>query len=155
MSEREVKVSAQALAEACGDRLYSLDQASRAMGIELLGIEPGRAVMSMKVRDDMLNGHASCHGGFLFALADSAFAFACNSRNLNTLGLACTIDYLRPTRLGEVLTAVAEEKNLAGRTGLYDVSVTNETGEEVALFRGKSYRVRGNLLPELNTEHEA
>ncbi len=139
---------AQAQARACADSMYAADKASQHLGIKLLSIEPGRAVMTMQVREEMLNGHASCHGGFIFTLADSAFAFACNSRNATTVGQGCTVDYVKPAALGETLTAVAVERHLAGRTGLYDVSVSNGQGEDIAYFRGKSYRIKGSLLPE-------
>jgi acyl-CoA thioesterase len=103
--------------------------------------------MSMPVREDMLNGHQSCHGGFIFSLADSAFAFACNSHNFNTVGAGCTIDYLAPGRLGDLLTAEAVEQALAGKTGVYDIQVRNQDGRMVALFRGKSHRVQGEVIP--------
>ncbi|WP_339670733.1 hydroxyphenylacetyl-CoA thioesterase PaaI [Dasania marina] len=141
-------LSPQDLAQACADSMYKVDNASQALGMKILSVAPGRAELSMTVRDDMLNGHGSCHGGFIFALADSTFAFACNSRNISTVAQAVNIDYVRPGMAGELLTAVAVEKNLAGRTGLYDVTVSNEQGEDVAYFRGKSYRIRGTVLPE-------
>jgi acyl-CoA thioesterase len=100
----------------------------------------------MPVRDDMLNGHAICHGGLIFALADSAFAFACNSYNLSTVASGCAIEFIAPAREGDVLTARARERQLAGRTGVYDVEVTNARGEVVALFRGKSYRIKGHVV---------
>jgi len=144
---KESQMDPVALAAACGDSMYRADNASQALGIKLENIEPGRAVMTMKVRRDMLNGHSTCHGGFIFSLADSAFAFACNSRNVSTVGQGCSIDYVRPGREGETLSAVAVERHLAGRTGLYDVTVSNESGEEIAYFRGKSYRINSTVLP--------
>lgn len=138
---------AQALAEAAGAAMYSRDRASQGLGMTLDEIRPGYARMSMPVREDMLNGHQSCHGGFIFSLADSAFAFACNSHNFNTVGAGCTIDYLAPGRLGDVLTAEAVEQALAGKTGVYDIQVRNQDGRTVALFRGKSHRVAGELVP--------
>ena len=102
----------------------------------------------MTVRDDMLNGHAICHGGFIFTLADSAFAFACNSYNLNTVASGCSIDFLAPARLGDVLTAHAQEKGASGRTGVYDIVVTNASGQNIALFRGKSYRIQGHVVDD-------
>jgi len=148
------EMNPQALAQACAEMMYSADNASQALGIKLVSVEPGRAVMSMRVRSDMLNGHQTCHGGFIFALADSTFAFACNSRNAASVASGCTIDYLRPGREDELLTAVAEEKHLAGRTGVYDVTVTNERGEDIAYFRGKSYRIKGDVLPIEETQLE-
>ena len=133
----------QALAELAGKTMYERDPASQALGMTLDAIRPGYARMSMRVRADMLNGHATCHGGFIFMLADSAFAFACNSHNFNTVGAGCTIDYLSPGREGDLLTAEAQEQALAGRTGVYDVTVTNAEGKTIALFRGKSHRVSG------------
>jgi len=133
----------QALAELAGKTMYERDPASQGLGMTLDEIRPGYARMSMRVRASMLNGHASCHGGFIFTLADSAFAFACNSHNLNTVGAGCTIDYLAPGREGDLLTAEAVEQALAGKTGVYDVTVTNAEGKTIALFRGKSHRVSG------------
>jgi acyl-CoA thioesterase len=109
-------------------------------------IRPGYARMRMQVREDMLNGHGTCHGGYIFMLADSAFAFACNSHNFNTVGAGCTIDYLAPGRAGDVLVAEAVEQALAGKTGVYDVVVTDQDGRKVALFRGKSHRVAGHVV---------
>ncbi|WP_295991810.1 hydroxyphenylacetyl-CoA thioesterase PaaI [Rugamonas sp.] len=137
---------AQALAEAAGAAMYARDRASQALGMALCEIRPGYARMTMTVRDDMLNGHRSCHGGFIFALADSAFAFACNSRNLNTVGAGCAIDYLAPGRLHDVLTAVAVEQTLSGKSGVYDVRVSDQDERIVALFRGKSLRVHGEVV---------
>ena len=133
----------QALAELAGKTMFERDPASLALGMQLAAIAPGFARMTMAVRQDMLNGHQICHGGFIFLLADSAFAFACNSHNQNTVGAGCTIDYLAPGRLGDLLTAEAVEQALSGKTGVYDVKVTNQEGRTVALLRGKSHRVSG------------
>ena len=133
----------QALAELAGKTMYERDPASRALGMQLLEIRPGYARMAMPVRADMLNGHQTCHGGYIFMLADSAFAFACNSYNHNTVGAGCTIDYLAPAREGDLLTAEATEQALAGKTGVYDIKVSNQEGRAIALFRGKSHRVAG------------
>ena len=141
-------VKAQALAEAAGHAMFSRDRASQAMGMTLDEIRPGYARMSMPVREDMLNGHLSCHGGYIFALADSAFAFACNSHNLISVGAGCSIEYLAPGRLGDLLTAQAQEQALAGKTGVYDIKVTNQDGRTIALFRGKSHRVSGEVAPQ-------
>lgn len=142
----ETDINAQALAEACAEAMYSNDNASQAMGIKLVSVAPGRAVMSMTVRDDMVNGHDICHGGFVFALADSTFAFACNSYNRNTVAQGCSIEYVGPAHSGDVLTAVAEEKHQGGRTGVYDVTVSNQNNDTLAIFRGKSYRIKGHLV---------
>jgi len=144
MSETDVK--AQALAEACAEAMYSNDRASQALGIKLVSVAPGSAAMSMTVREDMLNGHDICHGGFIFALADSTFAFACNSRNHNTVAQGCSIEYVSPARGGDALIATAEEQHQAGRTGVYDVTVRNQNNDTIAIFRGKSYRIKGNLV---------
>jgi acyl-CoA thioesterase len=133
----------QALAELAGKTMFERDLASRALGILLAEIRPGYARMTMPVRAEMLNGHQTCHGGYIFMLADSAFAFACNSHNHNTVGAGCNIDYLAPGRAGDVLTAEATEQALAGRTGVYDIKVSNQDGLTIALFRGKSHRVAG------------
>ena len=137
---------AQALAERVAEGMYARDTASQAMGMRIVRVAPGHAEMAMTVRADMLNGHAICHGGFIFTLADSAFAFACNSYNLTTVASGCTIDFLAPARAGDVLTAVAQERSASGRTGVYDIEVVNQRGEAIALFRGKSYRIKGHVV---------
>ena len=137
----------QSLAELAGQTMFARDPASQALGMLLAEIRPGYARMTMAVRQDMLNGHQTCHGGYIFMLADSAFAFACNSHNHNTVGAGCTIDYLAPGRLGDLLTAEAVEQALSGKTGVYDVKVSNQDGRTVALLRGKSHRV-GGLVAE-------
>jgi acyl-CoA thioesterase len=137
----------QALAELAGKTMYERDAATRALGITLDEIRPGYARMSMPVRRDMLNGHGTCHGGYIFMLADSAFAFACNSHNFNTVGAGCTIDYLAPAREGDILAAQAVEQALARKTGVYDIAVINQEGQAIALFRGKSHRVSGHVAP--------
>ena len=137
----------QALAELAGKTMFDRDPASQSLGMLLSEIRPGYARMSMAVRQNMVNGHQSCHGGYIFMLADSAFAFACNSHNHNTVGAGCTIDYLTPGRLGDMLTAEAVEQALSGKTGVYDVKVTNQEGRVVALLRGKSHRI-GGLVAE-------
>ena len=128
--------------------MYERDQATQALGMKLDEIRPGYARMSMPIRADMLNGHATCHGGYIFMLADSAFAFACNSHNFNTVGAGCSIDYLAPGREGDLLVAEGVEQALQGKTGVYDITVTNQDGRTVALFRGKSHRVSG-MVAEL------
>ncbi|MGO4380426.1 hydroxyphenylacetyl-CoA thioesterase PaaI [Pseudoduganella sp. RAF53_2] len=136
----------QALAEAAGAIMYERDAASQGLGMKLTEIRPGYARMTMPVRADMLNGHQTCHGGFIFALADSAFAFACNSHNHITVGAGCTIDYLAPGRQDDLLMAEAIERTLSGKTGIYDVTVSNQEGRIIATFRGKSHRVSGQLV---------
>ena len=134
-----------ALAELAGKTMFERDPASQKLGMLLAEIGPGYARMTMPVREDMLNGHRICHGGYIFMLADSAFAFACNSYNVNTVGAGCTIDYLAPGREGDLLTAEAVEQTLSGKIGVYDVRVTNQDGLTLALMRGKSHRVAGHV----------
>ena len=139
---------AQALAERVAEAMWARDDASQRLGMRIVDVAPGRATLTMTVRSDMLNGHAICHGGFIFTLADSAFAFACNSYNLNTVASGCAIEFLAPAREGDMLTAVARERSMAGRTGVYDIDVANQRGETIALFRGKSYRIKGHIVDE-------
>jgi len=137
---------AQALAERVAARMFESDRASRALGMRIESIAPGRAAMTMIVRDDMVNGHAICHGGYIFLLADSTFAFACNSYNRNTVAQGCSIDYLAPAHAGDVLRASGVERSRTGRTGVYDIEVRSQHGTTIALFRGKSYRVDGHVV---------
>lgn len=134
------------LARRSAAAMWANDHASQGLGMRIEEMGPGYARISMRVRRDMLNGHAMCHGGFMFTLADSAFAFSCNSRNEATVAAGCSIEFLRPVRENEVLTAVARERVLSGRTGIYDVAVIDEAGQPVAVFRGKSARVRGDVI---------
>lgn len=137
-----------ALARACAAALWARDPATRALGIRLEEAREEYARLSMQVEDSMLNGHEICHGGFIFFLADSAFAYACNSRNQVNLGRKCQIEYLRPGRRGDRLTAVAEQVSRDGRDGHYRVSVTDQNGNVIARFQGQSRQVRGQVLPE-------
>jgi acyl-CoA thioesterase len=138
-----------ALAARVGEAMFAVDNATRDfLQIELLACEPGRARMRMTVREPMLNGHRICHGGLIFTLADSTFAFACNSHNKVTVAAGCNIEFLRPAHLGDVLTSEAVEQVLQGRHGVYDVRVSNQRGEVVAMFRGKSTSIQGTVLPE-------
>ena len=137
------------LAARVGETMFAADRASRDfMGMELVSCEPGRAVLRMTVRESMLNGHDICHGGLIFTLADSTFAFACNSRNNVTVAAGCSIEFLKPVQLGDVLTCEGVEKVLQGRHGIYDMTVTNQAGETVAMFRGKSTQIKGSVVPE-------
>jgi len=139
----------QALADAVTHAMWSRDRATQGLGIQILSVRPGYALMAMPVRSDMVNGHHICHGGFMFTLADSAFAFACNSYNQNTVASACHIDFLAPAREGDVLEAEAVERSLSGRTGVYDITLRTGNGKTVALFRGKSYRIKGEVIAGL------
>lgn len=133
----------QQLAEFVRDRMFASDAASRAMGMQVASIAPGCATLTMTVRADMVNGHALCHGGLISTLADSAFAFACNAYNELTVASGFSIDFMAPARLGDVLTAICGEVSKAGRTGVYDVRVTNQNGDLIAVFRGRSYTLKG------------
>jgi acyl-CoA thioesterase len=137
---------AAALARAAGEHMYARDRATQGLGIELLEVRPGYARMEMKVRNDMLNGHAMCHGGFIFTLADSTFAFACNSYNVQTVAAGCTIEFLASAFEGERLQAEAIEQSRGGKTGIYDVVVTNPEGRKIALMRGKSHQLKGAVV---------
>ena len=139
----QTTLTPQQLAEHVRSAMFANDGASQALGMQVTAISPTSATVTMTVRADMLNGHATCHGGFITALADSAFAFACNSRNDMTVASGLSIDFLAPAREGDRLTAEAAEVSLAGRTGVYDVNVRNQRGEAVAVFRGRSYCIKG------------
>ena len=116
------------------------------MSIESCG--PGHATVTMRIRPDMVNGHGICHGGLVFALADSAFAFACNSYGDNTVAAGADIEFLLPAREGDALRAVAAERWRRGRSGIYEIVVRNQAGETVALFRGRSHQIAGRLLDD-------
>jgi len=137
---------AQALAERVAAGMYARDNASQGLGIRIARVAPGFAELTMTVRADMVNGHAITHGGLVFTLADSAFAYACNSYNVNTVAAGCAIEFLAPSREGDVLTATAREHTLVGRNGIYDIDVKNQHGETIALFRGKSTRIKGHVV---------
>jgi acyl-CoA thioesterase len=133
----------QQVAEAVRDGMFAHDRASRGLGMEVLAVSPGAATLAMRVREDMLNGHDICHGGLIASLADSAFAFACNSYDELTVASGFAADFVAPARLGDVLTARCAEVAKTGRTGIYDAEVTNQRGERVAIFRGRSYTIKG------------
>ncbi len=135
------------LAAAVGQSMFASDIASReTMGMQLLECKPGYAKLSMEVKALHLNGHKICHGGFIFTLADSTFAFACNSHNKVTVAAGCSIDFLKPGQLGDVLTCEGVEQTLSGRHGIYDMRVKNQKGEVVAMFRGKSAQIAGTVI---------
>lgn len=136
------------LAKACARRMWDQDTASRHLGMALDHVETGRATLSMTVTETMTNGHGICHGGYIFTLADSAFAFACNTYNHVTVAQHCDVTFLAPAHLGDRLTAEARERNRRGRSGLYDVTVSNQTGDVIAEFRGNSRTTKGSILPE-------
>ena len=141
-----MSTSPQQLAEATRDAMWANDRASQALGMQVQAVGPGTATLAMTVREDMLNGHDLCHGGLVATLADSAFAFACNAYNEVTVASGFDINLFAASKLGDVLTATAHEVSKAGRTGVYDIEVTNQRGERVAAFRGRSYTIKGKPL---------
>ncbi len=138
MNDREI-------AEQCCRTMWDNDLASQALGIRLSVPGPGRAEAELDVRKEMVNGHDICHGGYIFTLADTAFAFACNTYNRVTVAASASIEFVRPGKLGDTLRASARETHRGGRTGIYDIDVTNQDGERVAIFRGRSYATREAL----------
>ena len=136
----------QALAEATAKNMYARDHATQALGIIIFAIKPVVASMQMVVQKTMLNGHQTCHGGYIFTLADSAFAFACNSYNIQAVAAGCSIEFLAPAYEHDVLTAEAHEQSRTGRTGIYDVAVINQDGKKIALFRGKSHQLKDAVI---------
>ena len=133
----------QQTADLVRERMHANDRATQSLGMRIVSVTPGAAVLEMTVREDMLNGHQTCHGGLIASLADSAFAFGCNSYNELTVASGFSIDLMAPARLGDVLTARCAEVSKAGRTGVYDVEVSNQRGERIAVFRGRSYTIKG------------
>lgn len=138
------------LAQRCAEHMYENDAASQALGIKITEVHCGRAVAVMAVKDFMLNGHKTCHGGQIFTLADSAFAFACNSQNQAAVALSCTIDFVSPAFENDILTATAEELHQGGRSGVYQIKITNQNQQLIALFKGNSARIKQSVLPEQN-----
>jgi acyl-CoA thioesterase len=143
-----MRASDEALAAEVAAAMWARDRASQALGMELEDVRPGYARLRMTVRADMLNGHGTCHGGIVFALADSAFAFACNSRGVVTVASGCSVEFLSPAREGDELVAVATERSHEGRNGVYDVDVRTADERLVATFRGRSAATRGRVLDE-------
>jgi acyl-CoA thioesterase len=135
--------AAQQTADRVREGMFRNDRASKLLGMQIVDVSPGSATLVMTIRDDMLNGHDICHGGLITTLADSAFAFACNSYNELTVASGFSVDLLAPGRLNDVLTARCTEVSKAGRTGVYDTVITNQRGERVAVFRGRSYTMKG------------
>ena len=135
--------SPQQIAELVRDAMLAGDHATKMLGMHIVEVAPGRAVIEMVVRQDMLNRHAICHGGLIATLADSTFAFACNAYNELSVASGFSIDLVAPARLGDLLTARCHEVSKSGRTGVYDTEVLNQRGERVAVFRGRSYTMRG------------
>ncbi|HEY0395911.1 MAG TPA: hydroxyphenylacetyl-CoA thioesterase PaaI [Candidatus Elarobacter sp.] len=146
-----VELTGEALARACAEAMYARDAASRGLGMTIEEARPGFARVSMRIVASMVNGHDIAHGGMTFTLADSAFAFACNSRNEPNVALQASISYISAVKLGDVLVAEAQERSSKGRTGVYDITVTRGEGEVVALFRGVCYRIKGTVLEAAGT----
>jgi acyl-CoA thioesterase len=140
-------MDALALARACADAMWAEDAATRSLGMEIVAIEPGHAVLAMTVTDRMVNGHEMCHGGYIFTLADSAFAFACNSHNQRAVAQHCAITFITSARRGDRLVARAIERSRVGRSGMYDITVSLEEGPAIAEFRGHSRTVEGEWVP--------
>lgn len=136
----------QEVAEACRDAMWRGDRASQGLGMAVVAVGPGTATVTMTVRAEMVNGHGVAHGGLVATLADSAFAFACNAYNEVTVAAGFDVNLLAAARLGDVLTAEAVEVHKGGRSGVYDVTVTNQRGERVAAFRGRSHTMKGTPL---------
>ena len=139
--------------EEVGRVMYEKDLNAHHSGIRLLEVRQGFAIVSMSIECRMLNGHGICHGGILFNLADTAFSYACNSRNLISVAQHCSISFLMPVNLGDHLTATAQENQLNGKNGIYDIEVKNQEGLTVALFRGHSRTIRGQVI-ETGEDHE-
>jgi acyl-CoA thioesterase len=134
------------IARACADAMWAEDDSSKGLGMELVDVGPGFATMAMTVRPDMVNGQRICHGGFIFTLADSAFAFACNSYNERVVAAQGQITFVRPSKLGDRLVATAREVSRGRRSGIYDVRVTLDD-TVIAEFRGHSRLIPGTWLP--------
>lgn len=142
--------TAQLIAERCAEVLWSQDRAAQGMGMELIEIGPGLARLRMTVREDMVNCHGICHGGYIFAVADNAFAYACNSYNHRAVASGVDINFVAPVQLGDILTAHGHARQQGGRNGVYDIEVTNQDGKLVALFRGRSTRIKGPIFENGN-----
>ncbi|MAZ03964.1 MAG: phenylacetic acid degradation protein PaaD [Sneathiella sp.] len=147
-------LSPEDIARTVGETMYRKDTAAQHLGIALKDISPGRAIMTMRVADFMLNGHKICHGGYVFTLADTAFAYACNAYNQNAVAQGAQISFLKAVKPDTLLTASAIEKSRTGRTGLYDITVHDEDGQTVALFRGNSHTIKGQMIPGLTQKEE-
>jgi acyl-CoA thioesterase len=144
-----VALTPQQIADRVREAMHANDRAAQALGMQIQAVGPGSAVVRMAVREDMLNGHDICHGGLITTLADTAFAYACNSHNEITVASGFNVDLVAPGRLGDVLTATCAEQNKAGRTGVYDIEVVNQRGERIALLRGRSYTMKGKPVVAL------
>jgi acyl-CoA thioesterase len=147
-------MDAQVLAQACADAMWAEDHASRGLGMQLLSVAPGRAELRMTVTESMVNGHDICHGGLIFTLADSGFAYACNTYNQRTVAQHCAVTFLRSAKRGDQLTARAVERQRQGRSGIYDITVTRADGTVIAEFRGHSRTIEGEIVPNASAAAE-
>lgn len=141
-----MSLSPQETAEKVAEIMWPDDHAARGLGVEIADVGPGTATLRMMVRQDMVNGHGTCHGAFIFAVADSCFAYACNSDNHRAVAGGVEINFLAPAFLGDILTAAGQCRQQGGRSGVYDIEVTNQQGKLIALFRGRSVRVKGHFF---------
>jgi acyl-CoA thioesterase len=148
------RMPAEELARACARVMWDDDEASQRLGMTIDHIAPGAATLSMTITFEMTNGHRTCHGGYIFTLADSAFAFACNSYNQRTVAQHCSVTYIAPAIEGDRLKATVREVARRGRGGIYDIRVTNQRGEHIAEFRGHSRTVKGTHLPQPDGAHD-
>jgi acyl-CoA thioesterase len=153
MCDSKAPLSPDDLARACADAMWAEDDASQGLGMEIVDVGPGRATLSMTVQPHMVNGQRIAHGGFIFLLADSTFAFACNSRNERTVAAQCDITFIRPGKLGDRLTATAREVSRSGRSGIYDIHVTADD-VVIAEFRGHSRTIGGTWLPGTESDRK-
>jgi acyl-CoA thioesterase len=149
-------LSSDDIARACAEAMWKEDDASKGLGMKIIEVRPGHATLAMMVKPHMVNGQRIAHGGFIFTLADSAFAFACNTHNERAVAAQGNITFIRPGKLGDRLVATAHEISRSGRSGIYDVRVTTEEGTVIAEFRGHSRVIGGVWLPasETNTQQE-
>ena len=141
-----IDVDDEEIAERVCELIHAKDVAAQSLGVRLLAAGPGAAVTQLEVVENMANGHGICHGGVIFTLADCAFAYACNSRNESSIAASASIDFLKPARLGDSLTAVASERAVSGRSGFYEVLVSNQGGDRIALYHGRAYRLKGEKV---------
>lgn len=145
-------MTADELAKACAKAMWDEDKASASLGMAITAVASGQSELTMTITEAMVNGHGTCHGGYIFTLADSAFAFACNSHNQRTVAQHCSITFLAPGRLGDKLRAVAREVSRTGRSGITDIDVFNQDGVKIAIFRGHSRTVKGEFFPGIAVE---
>jgi acyl-CoA thioesterase len=141
----------QQIAERCATIMWPDDHAARGLGMRIDAVGPGSASLSMTVRPDMVNGHGTCHGGFIFALADSTFAYACNSGNQRTVAAGVDINFVAPAQLGDRLSAAGVARQQGGRSGVYDIEVKNQNEKLIAIFRGRSTRIKGHFFDDGST----